>query len=391
MRAGLLAVSLLVLGPQHVLANHFTSVRFEVEPKDLVVTLDAKTPPLGKPRLRIGRGRIKVWFPDMRDVERYDGKGDGRAIRDIKVRPGMRDTGVLQIELGRRIRLPAAAVQLVPTEKGAQVRIKREALPKARTAPSVPVAAPEELSRALVETKKETERVEPSPEQALFGKQEPDQRPSTGSTAVAGRPDGTQLGVLAVVSLVLGVIYGFIRLFQARRGRGERLPEIEVLGARRIGTRHQLLLVRALGQEHLLSVNAGHTERLSSTPIGGFPTEGSWVGPLPAPPMGAPQAPAEGSWVGPLPQAPTAQAPATPAQPSLSLRPSRPDNEDSQVAKLAALREMSASRGGRLDGDFGAELLSFVRSSEGAAEGETDPSQPNPVARWVRLGSRAAG
>jgi flagellar biogenesis protein FliO len=79
---------------------------------------------------------------------------------------------------------------------------------------------------------------------------------------------GSGMGALLLTALALGVIYGFIHFGTRRNNPSTQQRQIEVLSSKRIGHRHQLVLVRALGQDHLLSLHGGRAECLSSVPSG---------------------------------------------------------------------------------------------------------------------------
>jgi hypothetical protein len=131
-----------------------------------------------------------------------------------------------------------AAPEAVPAT-ATTARVASTAAAVGEASAPVPATAPRALSKAL--------RPKPAP-QLLESK---------------NGPSGTQ--VLLIVSLVLGAVYGGLRVFVRRRVAVLPRPDIQVLGSKRLGTRHQLMIVRALGQDHLLSVNGGRTERLMST------------------------------------------------------------------------------------------------------------------------------
>jgi hypothetical protein len=63
-----------------------------------------------------------------------------------------------------------------------------------------------------------------------------------------------------------------LQLYNRRRGITHK-PAIEVLGTRRLGHRQELMIVRALGSDHLLLCTAGRAERVASTPTPPLPPE----------------------------------------------------------------------------------------------------------------------
>jgi hypothetical protein len=92
------------------------------------------------------------------------------------------------------------------------------------------------------------------------------------------------LGLLMMISAILLGIYACIKRFA--KPRVIRAQDIEVLSARRLGKGSELLLVRALGSDHLLVTSAGRTERVASVPS---PVEPPLLLPsLTSPPTAAP-------------------------------------------------------------------------------------------------------
>ncbi|MEO0323809.1 MAG: hypothetical protein AAF447_12690, partial [Myxococcota bacterium] len=125
----------------------------------------------------------------------------------------------------------------------------------------------------------------------LFG------RPAPALAAPGDSDGGLPYGLLLALTAILG---GLHLLLKALSQRGRLVPEssIDVVASKRLGARHQLLLVRALGEEHLLSVNGKELQHLSTAPAG----------------MGLP-APLAGD-AAPLALAPTLTAEANPEPPA---------------------------------------------------------------------------
>ena len=168
---------------------------------------------------------------------------------------------------------------------------------------------------------------------------------------------GSPLAPLVGATALLALVYGLVRVLSARKGRPLAHASIEVIGSRRLGTRHQLVLVRALGEDHLLSMNGERTERIASSPSPG--SQASTLRLLP-PPQAAPRSLAR----------------------ALDEEPDKPEApaEDGERPREAP---------------FGAELLSFMQrranmsarpGSQAASEGGESPA----VAGLVRLRRRAA-
>ena len=72
---------------------------------------------------------------------------------------------------------------------------------------------------------------------------------------------------MVFVSILLGFVYIFVRFFMKKTNKAGPVSDIEIISTKRIGNKHQLLVVRALGEDHLLSINAGRTDRITSLPI----------------------------------------------------------------------------------------------------------------------------
>ncbi|MBI5161578.1 MAG: flagellar biosynthetic protein FliO [Micrococcales bacterium] len=87
-------------------------------------------------------------------------------------------------------------------------------------------------------------------------------------------PRGPGVAVYALLTLGLAGAYLVLRLLRRGGGAGKGRPQIEVVAAKRLGPRHQLLVVRAFGRDHLLSVNGGTTQRIASV-RSGEPNEGA--------------------------------------------------------------------------------------------------------------------
>lgn len=70
--------------------------------------------------------------------------------------------------------------------------------------------------------------------------------------------------LLGAASVLLAFVYFGLQHLQ--RARSIHSPAIEIVGSRRLGHRQSLLIVRALGADHLLLCTNGRAERVASTP-----------------------------------------------------------------------------------------------------------------------------
>ncbi|MEM1416769.1 MAG: flagellar biosynthetic protein FliO, partial [Myxococcota bacterium] len=202
---------------------------------------------------------------------------------------------------------------------------------------------------------------------------------------LASASEGTELpyGLLLAITAILGGLHLLMKAL-AKRGRIP-MPEasIDVVASKRLGTRHQLVVVRALGEEHLLSVNGGQLQHLSTAATGAGLSESLADGSafqalnavaapaapssVPPPPDANPEPPAflanvaarlrQGAALAPTgvlprPQLPEAQSFAVP-QPRLGLEnvgenvkeDEGADRFGAQLLRLAELREDNAQLG----------------------------------------------
>lgn len=248
---------------------------------------------LGEPTVRTSAGFVRVWFPGMRSA-RLDAPGDGQAVREIRVRPGVSDTSVTIIRVGDMRRLPADAVTVIVDGAVAHVRIDRDALPR----PTVvqPAAPAEDLADLTADLSDDAARLEAEPEaEVVEASEEVEAAPEAEVVEASEETEASPLAltrrdeaspisssdglsttvVMVLLTLLLGVAYGIVRIFQKKKPAGPR-ADIEIVATKRLGARHQLLVVRALGEDHLLAVQQGKTERLASMPAPA-PGEGDGV------------------------------------------------------------------------------------------------------------------
>jgi hypothetical protein len=167
--------------------------------------------------------------------------------------------------------------------------------------------------------------------------------------------------------VVLGAVYAVLRLKLRKRGAEFVPTEIQVLGNKRLGARHQLMIVRALGQDHLISVNGGRTERIASSET---------LRRLPATASGTP--------------VPGATPPAEQPKSRLGLglgSALRAVRGHELFASAEAQRTAELARQPMAETPFGAELLDFVRGGETRTPAL---SESEAIAGLVRLRNRSS-
>ncbi|MFK7988933.1 MAG: flagellar biosynthetic protein FliO [Sandaracinaceae bacterium] len=270
---GLLALAL----PATAMAdNHLTDADIRLGDDVWELRIEAEQN-LGEPRIRTMPGYARVWFPHM-GTSHIDRDGDGRAVRFVRVRAGYEDTAVAIIRFGDMRRLPEGALSVVRSGTVARIRIARSALPAPVAAPAIapPEDIAEDLSAAEELPTEDTAATSEAPgevtETAPAEATSPEPAEAapialTRSTQAAPLPSGdgpSTILVLLGLTLLLGGLYLGIRAFG--KHRNQRKSHIEVVAQKRIGARQQLLVVRALGEDHLIAVQGGRTERLASMP-----------------------------------------------------------------------------------------------------------------------------
>lgn len=275
-----LALALLVsASPAFAQAPTFSDARIDVDEDRVHVRLEA-TGPIGDPRVSIEPGSIRLRFADARDAH-LDVRGDGDAIRFVRVRPGMNDAVVVVVRLGDMRELDAHSLTVGGDGRSFDVSIARAALAPIDDAAvasipgaaveAVPVepAASEPVAEAepAVEGEPETTDYLRSPPALLLGAGDASTTtPASSPATTLGVPSSESHGgtsLLLLVTAVLAIALLVVRWLMGRRGKAQNDP-IRVLAAHRLSARHQLVVVRALGQDHLLSVDGAKTERLFS-------------------------------------------------------------------------------------------------------------------------------
>lgn len=235
---------------------------------------------VGEPRVRTESGFVRLWFPNMVGWSSLDVDGDGNAVRFIRVRPGAEDTGVVVIRLGDGRRLPVGAVGVARAGNRVVISIARSALPAVLEAPPAPAAAA--VVAAATSTAAPTAPTEPTAAtpsasdgeprtaaEALLAGPDAAPAPETGETPTLGlpTPEGpSTLATLLGITTMLAAALGIVQWMRARNAHGAQGPSIRVVASTRLSPKQQLVVVRALGQDHLIALEPGRTERLLSIP-----------------------------------------------------------------------------------------------------------------------------
>ncbi len=303
--------------------NAVTLLSFEVTPTDIRLDLEAAAD-VGAPRVRNEPGYVRVSFDEMTGSSLYL-PGDGRAVRYIRAREGAVDNAVIVLRIGDARDLPEQAVTVTRMGRRAAITIRRDALPptyttaprsvSASAASSVAGAADEEaddaartpapvaaeapmaeataadalaaeamaadtlaadaLAADALDESEMGDATAPSGAGATTGgsagllRSRASESERGASPGLAGGDSTGNLFSLLAITAVLLLALGTVRYWQSRRASSSLEPSIRILAAARLSSKQQLIVVRALGQDHLLSVEPGRTERLASinTPL----------------------------------------------------------------------------------------------------------------------------
>jgi flagellar biogenesis protein FliO len=252
--------------------NAFTSASFEVTAQDVRVGLVAVRD-VGEPRVRTEPGFIRVWFDQMTGWTALDLDGDGGAIRFVRARQGAGDSSVVILRVGDARRVPETAVHVSHQGARVSIAVDRAALPAARVTASAVSATTSAIdARQPQASSEETSALAAAatltaPQQAhdvLRERALEAEREAQASLAlVEGDRTGHLLSLLAITAVLL-IALGAVRFWQGRRAAKGLEPSIRIIAATRLSPKQQLVVVRALGQDHLLAIEPGRTERLIS-------------------------------------------------------------------------------------------------------------------------------
>ena len=236
---------------------------------------------LPEPRLRVSRGEVKLWFRGT-DHERLTQAGDGLAFRDVRVRGGAGDSALVHIRLGDRREISTEDVAVVPFDGGSAVRFRRAALPQRPVEMAATDVNSDEngggIISELTADADEADVLDAVEESEVDSDAEGEFSPllatetegvlAGGVLEGAGESSGSPVGLLLLITALLGTLLVVVRLVAKRHKGTAPVPDIDVISTKRIGPRHQLIVVRALGEEHLLSVNGAQTQLITSVSQG---------------------------------------------------------------------------------------------------------------------------
>lgn len=282
MKRGIPIVALLLgtLVPELALAKEVADVRFAADAADVVLTVKADEA-LRAPTIRTYAGSVRVRFYDAEQSKLVTVEGDGSAVRSVDLGRGSDKTAAVNVKLGDRTKLAVSDVRVEVDGEITTLRIARGLLPAVReealpapTPKALP--APEPVPKQLPANTPATP--EPAPSTVTVTTEELSATDvSSAATALGARKSATSeaaspglklntsesspMPMLLAISALLALSYGGLTLLikKKRKVPGTDIPAIDVISQRRIGPRHQLVIVRAFDRDYLLSIQGGQT------------------------------------------------------------------------------------------------------------------------------------
>lgn len=275
MKNTLLGLAVCLLLPALAHADRLRVTSYDMDDGGGTVRVESDAP-LGEPWLRVEGRTVKIWFPHVQEVARFDHeRGGSEPIRALALRGGASETALLRVELGTNHAI--GRDDIVITRDGLQAAVKLR-VPTAQPVNTAPAPQPAPAAAAAVVPAPAPMPVAtPAPQpKAAEPAQEATPMSGIGAAADSSSEEEEDLGtqdsaehanpiwLLAAASLLLTFVYFGLQHLQ--RARALHSPAIEIVGTRRLGHRQSLLIVRALGADHLLLCTNGRAERVASTP-----------------------------------------------------------------------------------------------------------------------------
>ncbi len=268
-------LSLFVVGgvftPASASANviHEASGRVAEGALELTIRSGAQVP---EPRMRVTPQRVRIWFRGMSAVQRTKLHHLHELVKEAKVTSGVADTAVVDIRFRRRLKIAESDVSVAREDNHVRITIHHAALvtptssvqqggaeegaeaappPKAAKAVATPRAPDAEAPKESTLTKEKAAPLDAPKEETTPG-------------AFSQASFGPGMGVLLLLTGLLALTYLVVRYIGQRVKSPEDRPDIGIVACRKIGPKHQLMVVRVLENDYLLSVNGAQTQKIAS-------------------------------------------------------------------------------------------------------------------------------
>ena len=254
-----------------------TGITYEPNQEDEVQVHLFSTGPISEPRIRTAPGVLRFWIPNVQNNPRVDIPGDGEIFRELSLRAGVGDTGVLTLTLARRVRIVRDQVHFEPSSRGGVIHISRRIPPSPQEQEaSAGQESEEDVAQLALSENDSDETLEANADQEesgllnhdattssqegtpLFVEHESEEKDESSMLEGSGN-----IGLLVFLTLILGGAYALVR-FLSKYKKIIPADDINIIASKRVGPRYQLMVVRALGNDHLLAVHKGQTQLISS-------------------------------------------------------------------------------------------------------------------------------
>jgi len=274
------------LAPRLALAKAIEDVTIGADASDIVINVISDEP-LNAPAVRTYPGAVRLRFYDAKDPTQLKLPGDGGALRSVEVGQGSDHSAALTLLLGDKTRLSSTDVRIEMRGATISLRIARGLLPALREpeksadkpadkpagppapAPAAqpaaaPAPAPAQANAPLAPAEpaadKPTAAQKPAfPLAAKKAPGEKDEAPASDLKLQKDAGRGSAVPILLTVTALLALAYAGMRLFMKKKGLIDTIPAIDVVAQRRLGPRHQLVVVRAFDRDYLLSIQGSQT------------------------------------------------------------------------------------------------------------------------------------
>ncbi len=257
--------------------RHVQDVTLGGDETDLEIQVAADGP-LTVDRIHSGAGRLRVWFARSEVVD-MDRPGDGKGIRLLRAYGGVRGSTVVVVRHSAG-RLPGEAVQVLSDSSGARIRFARalvapaEPEPAAQPAPArlaseVPVQGAPVAEATAPTSSPQTTTSTPAPRRPTASTADP-AAPRLAETraplGLVSAPPPSRGGPVLWIAAILGALgLVVVARWLRRRALGKADPtSISVLSRVRLGAKHEIVVVRALGRDHLVAFGDGSVRRIAS-------------------------------------------------------------------------------------------------------------------------------
>ena len=255
-------------------ASRVQGVQLSLDERSAVVVVEVQNV-TKRPTIRTSAGHVKMWIPNAQKNVRLESLGDGKAISWVRVRPGISGSSLVDVRIGSRERIDESSLSVQTSKEQVILKIPRELISASLQGSAKARNADSQYVSSLTAKSEETNGgfVDKVNAKASGDAKKAQAKPPLAALATAQSPlrsaksKGLPKIVFLIASLLLaGAAIGAAKVFRGKGGARNDWSEIQVLGSKRLGPKHQLVLVRALGEDHLLSMNGERTERIASSP-----------------------------------------------------------------------------------------------------------------------------